>query len=166
MSLAAGILIAYIILCIVGLHVAINLLCTAYSERKHITLTEVGLAFLCVFLNILVILYYFHKDKVDTKKTEQTLKNYEQQLIDYKRTLSTFIPYFDTKNHTVAALLNSGNPYSYILGKHLLDKCNKAPSYTLTDKDIFENAPVVLLASPLEIASAKYAQQDLNKREI
>lgn len=166
MSLAAGILIAYIILCIVGLHVAINLLCTAYSERKQITLTEVGLAFLCVFLNILVILYYYNKDKAEAKKSKQRLKNYEEQVIEYKRTISTFIPYFDTKNHTVAALLNSGNPYSYLLGKHLLDNCNKATSYTLTDKDIYDNANVVLLASPVEVASAKYAQQDLNKREI
>lgn len=166
MEIATVGLVFYLVLCIVGLHLAINFLCTAYAERKTLTPQEIGLAFLCVFLNIFVIIYYFSKDKVQAKKTELSVKNYEQQVIDTKKALSTFIPYFEKKNHTVAALINSGNPHSYLLGKHLLDNCNKSPSYTLTDKDIHENAQVVLLATPVQLAMAKYNQQDLNKREI
>lgn len=165
MSLAAFCLVAYIILCIIGLHVAVNYLCSVHSDRK-IEKSDIVLALLCIFLNIFVIFHYWYSDKVKVKKVKQSEEDYKQKVLNYKQSISTLIPYFEKKNYTVAALINSGNPHGYILGTHLLNNCNKELSHTLTEQDIYDCAPVVLFASPVQVASARYEQQALNKREI
>ena len=165
MNIAAIFLILYIIFCIVGLHVGINYLSSVKEERKF-NKEDVLVLFSCIFLNIFAMLLYWHKVKSNAKKVQKTEDDFKQQVLNHKQSISTLIPYFDKKNYTVAALIHSGNPYGYLLGSHLLNNCKKDLSYTLTEEDIYQHASVVLLATPVQIAAAKYEQQDLNKRDL
>ena len=103
-------------------------------------------------------------DRTISKTLEK--ENFATSVVSYSQALSNYIPYFDKKRHTVASLLHSGNPYAYLLGKHLRDVVKKETSYTLQDIDIYNHAQVVLGASKAEVVNAKYNLEKFNKRDI
>ena len=164
MTISTVFLLIYIVLCIVGLHVAINYLCLVHANRP-LRGKDYSFALICIFFNVLVLIGYKFADTNKQRKQQAQKENYEQSVQDLKNAISVYIPYFDKKRYTVAALINSGNPYAYLLGKHLLDS-GKASNYTLTEQDIYDHGHKVTSANKVDIVNAKYAQERLNKREL
>ena len=156
---------AYIILCVVGLHVAVNYLCSIHSTRA-IQKKDILFALACIFLNVIVLILVRQMDKAKVQTVAAAKLNHTKSIEDMKDALSIVIPYFNKKRHTVAALIHSGNPYAFLLGMHLKDKVGKDTSYTLTDNDIVEHGHVAINASRVDVVNAKYDQEQLNKRDI
>lgn len=164
MSFTVGYLI-YIVLCIIGLHIGINYLYSVHTTRK-VQGKDLLFALACVLLNVLLLAYLVNKDGKIKRKAQLEKENFATSVVSYSQALSNYIPYFDKKRHTVASLLHSGNPYAYLLGKHLRDVVKKETSYTLQDIDIYNHAQVVLGASKAEVVNAKYNLEKFNKRDI
>lgn len=155
----------YTVLCIIGLHIGINYLYSVHTTRK-VEGKDILFAIACIFFNILLLALLVNRDKKDKRKAQAAQEAYTTDVSMYSKALTQYIPYFDTKRHTVASLIHSGNPYAYILGKHLLDVAKKESNYTLQDIDIYKSANVVLNATKAEVVNAKYNLEKLNIRDI
>lgn len=144
----------YVVLCIVGVHVATSYLCTVSASRK-IRLQDIGFAVLCIFANIPMFVFLFFADSTKKKFEHRTQAKQAESQESAVRIIRTYIPFFKLDKTTVGELLDSGNPHAYLVALFLINKQSKGYGTVVKEKYCEKVIAYILTISPADLVIAR-----------